>query len=778
MSLAGVPIEVAIKTVVVVAIQIVSGAFLYSLIPRSESPTIPEYLGMGFAIGAALSILCDVFLKATPIDSVAWLLPTLVVVVIRSRCKARIGQYIGPNFHISKSGLTELFAVLVISFLYLAHDFIWYISLFVVGVCVLIAVDLGKNFKTSTVYVRAIIALTAISTASLFAGLRFRSPFWWMNSDDYQLFQSMQISLARYGPRDHLGATGISVTSYHFLPYSWTGLLEKLSSAPTWVTLTRVSPIIVSIILSALVWTFFAHNTSLTAKTRFVLACLYPLLFVFSFGSPSSAVGYIFLLAAVFYWTNRNTAFWHWSRIPLGVLFTIFVIGTKISNSPVIFLGLGVLAVIGFITNQPWKWVSLIDLLIAATTGAFYYILFLRYTKASTSMGVELFGFARQIFGDINELHGRSLLIIGSIASSAFIVIPILGITLYLLQSRPRFSQLGYFALPIFPLLVTYLLVIGGHGGSAGYFVNSALSILLLIALLAVAKNRQSSEHKSSDIVRFTFFGSTGFVAGLVTSVVLEHSRAGGRTAMLGRAVASAPWIFVVLIGILWFIYDFTKPRKSRRSMTLLSLVLVGVISADATVHTIDMYRIARQPQLSMINVESVIGTPDEIAAGNWLNSNTPINSIIASNHFCGPKECFGPNWFDEQIDFFAQNKDLLKNEWRGLYWIENCPQCNSNWFGGTNFVLPAYSKRRFLIQGPRFLWGLSDPPAWAIARMSATLGFANSPSEQTVMALRKFKVEYFVVDLESTTQRTWLPFGSLLYQNRSFAILQLADVL
>jgi len=776
--LAEVPIEVAIKAIAVIAIQIVSGAFIYSLIPRNKSSTVPEKLGMGFAIGSALATLCDILLKSTPIRSVAWLVPTLVVTFVMARRQIRNDQRIVASIQESKFDLTDLLAILVISFLYLAHDFTWYISLFVSGLFVMIAVNLRNNFKTSTLYTRAIIALTALSTAALLAGIRLRPPFWWINSDDYQLFGSLQISLARYGPRDHLGATGISVTSYHFLPYVWTGLLERLSSAPTWVILTRVSPIVVSIILSAIVWAFFTHNTSLTTKTRFLLACLYPILFVFSFGSPSSAVGHIFLLAAVFYWTNRNTALNHWSRIPMGVILTIFVIGTKISNAPVIFLGLAGLVFFGVATNQSWKWISLFDLLVATVTGALYYVFLLQSTTTTTSMGFEPFGFAKQIFGDLNELNGRSLFVIGGIASSGYLIIPLLGIIIFWFHRQSRSSMLGFLAFPIFPLLIFYIFFIGGHGGSASYFVNSALSILLLIALLAVSKIPQSSEAKIQDRVQFTIFCITGFVAGLVTSVVLEHSRSGGRTAMFGRAVASAPWIFVILIGFLWFIYDFRKPRKSRHSMILLGLVLVGIISANSTVIAIDLYRIARQPQLSTSNVESVIGTPDEIAAGDWINLNTPINSIIASNHFCGPEDCFGSDWFNNQVDLFNKNAELLKNEWRGQFWKENCPECNSDWFGGTNFILPLYSKRRFLIQGPRFLWGLNDPPVWAIDRMNATLGFANNPNEQTLMALRKFDVDYFVVDLQTTGQKTWLSFGSLLYQNHAFAILQLTDVL
>ena len=766
-ALAGVPIPVAIKAVLVIATQIVSGAYIYSRIPRSKSSSIPEYLGMGFTIGSALSTLCDIFLKSTPIESVAWLAPTFVIILVvagRSLKRNRDGL---SRIQATEFEFTDIFTILVISFLYLAHDLVWYISLFVSGLCILVAVNLRNRCKTRGFYARSVVALTALATASLLAGIRFRSPFWWINSDDYQLFESMQISLARYGPRDHLGAAGIPITSYHFLPYAWTGLVDRISTAPTWVILNRVTPVVVSVIVSALVWSFLSREGVHGPKRRFILACLFPLLFVTSFGSPSSAFGLIFLLAAIFYWTNPSTALNHFSRIPLGILFTVFVIGTKISNAPVIFLSLSTLALIGFATNQHWKWVLIADLFIATATGAIYYFLFLRYVTATNTLRVELFGYIRQIYGDLNELNGRSLIVIGGIAASTYIIIPFFGLILVLFNPQSRISMFHYLALPIFSLLLMYILFIGGHGESTGYFVNSALGIILLIALLEVSGSLHAGERNSQDVFRLKIFSVVGWVAGFTSHYLLENIRSGSRNAMFGRAVVSANWIPLVLIGFFWFFYDIGKPKSPRRLMTGLSLILVGVICANATVAAIDLYQIARQPRLTASDNEPVIGTPHEIAIGIWIDLNLPINTIIASNHFCGREKCYGSDWFNEQVDLFREYPQLLNDE---------CSNCKFTLFGGSNFILPVYSKRRFLIQGPRFLWGLNVPPTWAIDRVNATLDFANSPSTQAVAALRKYDVEYFVVDLESTSQKTWLPFGKLLYQNPSFAILQLTD--
>lgn len=757
LGLAGVSVAVAIRAVAVIATQVITGAYIYAHIPHLRSPTNAEYLGMGFAIGSALSTLCDIFLKSTPLNSVAWLVPTFVIVIVVATMGRKRNQGISTSTQSTQFDSKDLLAIIIISFLYLAYDFAWYMSLFASGLCVLLAVHLRNHCKTRRVYRPAVIALALLSVVSLSTGIRFRSHFWWINSDDYQFFESLQISLSRYGPRDHLGASETSITSYHFLTYAWTGLVDRLSDAPTWAILNRVAPIVVSIALSALVWSFLSREEAHRPRIQFLLACLYPILFVLSFGSPSSAMGYVYLLAAVFYWTDRNTDVIHWSRIPLGILFTVFVIGTKTSNAPTIFVGLSVLALSGIATKQPWKWISVTDLLVAMAAGSLYYFLLLQNSTAATLIKVEPFGFAKQIFGDLSKLNGLSLLVIGGIATSATLVIPFLGAIMFSLHTPSRTSMLGYFSLPIFPLMALYALFVGGHGATAEYFMNSALSVLLLIALLAISRSIRTGQLSNQNIFQFAIFVIAGFASGLASVYLLHSIKTDGRIAMFSRAVASAHWISLVVMGAVWLIYRVSRHKKLPRFAIVLSLILAGEIAASTTVTAYEVSRSIRKPNISTSAAESIVGTTDEIAAGRWLRSYVPVDAVIASNHFCGPSQCFGADWFNEQVDSFRTT-----------------PKFSTELFGGANFILPAYSERRFLIQGPRFLWGLSNPPEWAIARMNATLDFANGPNENTLQALRTFDVQYFVVDLASTTKRTWIPFGKLIYQNHSFAILKL----
>jgi hypothetical protein len=91
---------------------------------------------------------------------------------------------------------------------------------------------------------------------------------------------------------------------------------------------------------------------------------------------------------------------------------------------------------------------------------------------------------------------------------------------------------------------------------------------------------------------------------------------------------------------------------------------------------------------------------------------------------------------------------------------------------GGANFLLPAHTQRRFLIQGPRFVFqnfsnNLED-------RMQLSLGFANNPTTDTILKLKKYGVKGFVVNLSLTQIRDWSQFANTLYANDEFVFMTL----
>jgi hypothetical protein len=135
-----------------------------------------------------------------------------------------------------------------------------------------------------------------------------------------------------------------------------------------------------------------------------------------------------------------------------------------------------------------------------------------------------------------------------------------------------------------------------------------------------------------------------------------------------------------------------------------------------------------------------------------FISHNTKSDIVLASNNFC----CFGDSWFNNDLALYASG-NLVKGE---------------SSFGGANFLLPAHSKRRFLIQGPRFMG--ANPSAELVKRMHLSLEFANSPTIDDVKKLKEYHVSAFVVNLSLTKMRDWSEFAVTKYSNEKFSLLML----
>ena len=127
------------------------------------------------------------------------------------------------------------------------------------------------------------------------------------------------------------------------------------------------------------------------------------------------------------------------------------------------------------------------------------------------------------------------------------------------------------------------------------------------------------------------------------------------------------------------------------------------------------------------------------------------VHDFFASNNFC----CFGDTWW----------KETLSNPVFGTV----------SSMGGANYLLPAITQRRFLIQGMRFqiFYGL---PSFSehIQRMNISLRFANDPDQPTKQALVDYGVKYFIVNKQLTLVTDWSVYAKTIYENKSFALLAL----
>ncbi|MGA1259352.1 MAG: hypothetical protein ACO309_03970, partial [Ilumatobacteraceae bacterium] len=145
-----------------------------------------------------------------------------------------------------------------------------------------------------------------------------------------------------------------------------------------------------------------------------------------------------------------------------------------------------------------------------------------------------------------------------------------------------------------------------------------------------------------------------------------------------------------------------------------------------------------------------------------WVRENTDSDVILASNNFC----CSGQQWWSrivENIDSYDPDGNSSHPDLEPSY-------------GGDNYLAPAETRRRFLMQGLGHqaipLGGTATSEQ--IRRMNISLDFANQPTSDTVEVLKSYGVSGFLVNLALTTHRDWSDFAIEKFRNGNFVYLEL----
>jgi hypothetical protein len=126
-------------------------------------------------------------------------------------------------------------------------------------------------------------------------------------------------------------------------------------------------------------------------------------------------------------------------------------------------------------------------------------------------------------------------------------------------------------------------------------------------------------------------------------------------------------------------------------------------------------------------------GTSDLIAVGKFIRDNTNQEMVLASNNF-----------------YLEQEQ------------------------GGFNYLLPAETQRRFLMQGLAFQTGLATPSTEQIQRMNLSIEFADQPTALVLQRLKDYGVKGFVVNLALTDHSDWSKFATQSFRSGDFVFLVL----
>ncbi len=741
------PVVAAICTLVV-GVQTFTGVRLYQRYLEPATVTIFAYISIGFAIGAALSVLSALFLQPILNPSIGWIIPSIVVFAI-----SKIDRNHPIRAQLDSTGI-EWLGVASIAFLYLAQDSHWPTAVFAAGTCVYIAF----TCRPKKVWIRA--SVFTVTTAGFIGGvvasIHNRPPFWHYLTDDFRVFESLSRSIWDYGPQDEFGTLGTIGAQYHISTYAYSGLLDRLSGASTFIVLNRAMLALTALLLSTIVWAFLRRDGGKNRIVNLGLAAMFPLFFDYSFTSPSYCFGLFFYLVGVFFWTDHQRRVTPSLQVFVGFLITVFIMTTKISNMPVVLSGLGVLALYSLARKPSWAKSALINFTTTLVTTGVYFFVFLANGRTSSQLeSMYTFGYARRIAGDLVTIIDPVTRISASLMyTSLYLVFPIVAVLYFFSLHRRLHPQLLIFALPAIPLLLITALF--GGADASGYFVLASLGVLNIALIVFLSKYLSDFSWRERHNQQMAGFALIAGLLGLLMQRMVAHFNGGTANEILIRSILQSHWVSALLLSLI--AYGSFRLGKASKSHPLLILFLIAEIMSFASIEVMLLDRLTKGPEITASESATAIGTTDEIAVGRWLRTNTEKSSLIATNHFCGPA-CSGADWFEN--DYKRLNDTYIFPE-------------SPTGYGTFNFILSSYAERRFLIEGARFLLVNGMPREDVRERMNISLAFANEPNDTSLSSLQAFGIDYFVIDKQSTVQRDWGLTTSRLYENDTFVILEL----
>lgn len=760
--LSGVKVAQALLITGLVVIQTACGSFIYLRWLKSEPTTRAECLGMGFAIGSLLFVLADQILLTTFASEFSWLVLLfclwLVWILQKSKGESQTNE-------IREIDLKTFAAVFSGALLILAPEWFW---TFPAGVVSLVFTGFlyRNNFKRSIIAVP--IGIVAISVA-LFWSIQIRPSFWWQMSREQPFLETIATSVSKFGSFKNILATGFTI-NYHWLSYGWSGLLTKQTEADLFLIQTKVLPVALAIACALIIFALAKALQASDTAAFIALALLVTYETVptwgwgFHLGQIHSSSNFFaqFLLIAFFVSFVR---YFHDSLKQSPILPAILlsaVLVTKSSHGLLILGALTSLLFLQIISRRSSKKTARLLLASFPLCVAIYFIYFIK-TGMKSSLGYFTFVWEQQ--GELRDFANMK----PWFTLAAIILVFGLGGYQFILTTfsiKKNFKELNPVATfsALFALIglgATSFLDFSGDNSEQLYFLQ-AVSFLPIVVFVVELTKKEIRIYANKSKYLFVFI--IGFISGASLEFI-PNLNSGSKIAISLRLFRSL--VVLIPLGVSILIYLVVRQRKPKTVVLSISvLVLIsfastsfGIFSNNIVERQSRTYAERTRQKLSMDQLFAN-GSRD---VGTWIRANSAESDIFASNFFCDDMKCSGDGWFEQSI---GNTPHKFTPAGYGTY----------TGFRSWSVELALESQRQFLIQAYVNFWQYESPPDWLRERVDASVEFADSPSVQTFDYLKAKRVTWFVVDLESTTNRNWNEFATEMYSNDRFLVLKLRD--
>ncbi len=550
---------------------------------------------------------------------------------------------------------------------------------------------------------------------------------------------------------------------YHWLGDAWAGLVSSVAQLAPFESLTRVLLIwslVASVFLAAALGKFI-HNSltsSLFSATYLVVAA--PVgaglgltyTFIIAEWSPTHifAIPFAFALTLLsFRYVDQRD--FNQFEFRLFLPFALICLSALLALSRIPFTMVTLASTFGLLvmsSRDKSKLSLVIKLMVYLTTGAVLsWLLFIRggpgnslylalNTEVSGMMGLVPIG---STFGQL--LSVPALFAVYSL--SAMGVVPLLAF------GTAKHKAAGIWAITALISAVLFSTLLSQDGGSEITFLWAASAIALPISAsgLALALHRTNSLYTNAMRRRLTWAACSliGVSLGILyiqTTDLISSFRFAGlfRWAIPISLLAISVLVMLISIGRARYRNSQSQPSK------LFALTLIITLSIPIGTSTAALASRLSHENPAADSVTPLAITSSDIAAGEWVQENTPENAIIATTRQCGS--------------------------------IAETPgQCGSMLLGPS-----ALGSRQTLIEGHSYSVGEGELPEPWLTYSLDSAAVAVHPSMSTLCKLRTTGVDWLWVDLltlsDSSTQlQTLDTLGVRGFLNDRIGIYDLRNV-
>lgn len=706
-----VPIRHAIPIATVLTTQMAIGFLLIATVLPSLSSTPWILAGPGLVVGGATSFFIFQLCGRGPTGAILTVLIGLVALgLIVSRERSNLmtsipwwtfGQVIGITALALSSEFQELFPITLTALLW---------SLLTV------------RKRPTTLFLRSIFLLVPMVLPII--ALFRRNDYWWIVTDDYQMFEVLGRHITRNGIFESLGAA--EIWKYHWLSYGWSGLLSYVGGSPEpYITLSKVMPMVYSLIFgSSLI--LVAENA--LGRRLHMLSDVLPIWTVSALTTlewtGTSTAGGISTVAALFSvlsltWTTRVT------RLQRMMIYLVFVPIIALTKLPSIFAALLIILLTEVYAKRTVRsHANLIQILIASTLvcGTIFLALLLgRFAgwevtgnpvyidrDAVNRVTAVFVGARRYLATDLPQLAGTVLVAAFALVAAG-----------QLEGQNARKLRLAVISvIPVLALIPAIELIIWANGTDYLYFSRPILLVFNLYLLHIILHRMSESASRFIVSSRSSLLGLT-IVTAIVAAVLLWN-----------RNFFAASLISLVLV-ISSALFPQTRQNKiGVRALGGVCLAIVIVTCLNISRSAI----VSLSSDASFDNAVSLLGPTESVVVGDWLRRNTDNTDLVATNY-------------------------IIDKEGKPI----------------EDYSLGVWSQRSFLVLGPE-MFKVSFYFGEGSTKANEVLSFSNTADSLSAKQLLRYGVKWFIVDTTLTERRNWAPYAERVFGSGRFIVLRLRD--